>query len=88
MDQWREELAVMGAHLSVMHMALRALLHAHPDPAAVLAEWSRLRADSVAAAYALPRGVHGSDWFTAQVQGFSEQWTAELADAVSRRRAA
>lgn len=85
MDTWQDELAVLKAQLAVMHMALRALVHAHPDPEAVLGEWRKLRADSVAAAYSLPTDVRSSEWLTTQVQSFAEDWTAELVDAVTRR---
>ena len=81
---WRDELAIVKAQLAVQHMALRALAQSHPDPAAVLEEWRKLRADTVAAAYSLPADVRASEWLTDHVQAFAEDWTAELVDAVTR----
>ncbi len=83
MDDWREPLAILKAQLTVHQMALRALLHSHPDPAAVLAEWRKIRADAVNAAYALPSDERTSAWLTEQVHAFAEDWTAELADAAT-----
>ncbi len=82
---WRDELAILKAQLAVQHMALRALAHSHPHPDAVLEEWRKLRADRVAAAYSLPTDVRTSEWLSAQVQAFAEDWTAELVDAALRR---
>jgi hypothetical protein len=81
---WRDELAIVKAQLAVQHMALRALVHSHPRPTAVLEEWRKLRADRVAAAYSLPVDVRTSEWLTDHVQAFAEDWTAELVDAVTR----
>jgi len=83
--QWVDELAIVKAQLAVQHMALRALAHSHPRPAALLEEWRKLRADSVAAAYSLPSDVRNSEWLTTHVQAFAEDWTAELVDAATRR---
>ena len=85
MDNWHEELAVLKAQLAVQHMALRALAQTHPHPMALLEEWRKLRADTVAAAYSLPADVRASAWLTAHVQSFAEDWTAELVDAVTVR---
>ena len=85
MQPWREELAILKAHVAVQYMALRALVQSHPAPAAVLEEWRKLRADKVAAAYALYADDRASEWLTAQVHTFAEDWTAELADAATRR---
>jgi hypothetical protein len=82
---WGDELAIVKAQLAVQHMALRALAHSHPQPTALLEEWRKLRADSVAAAYSLPGDVRNSEWLNTQVQAFAEDWTAELVDAVTRR---
>ena len=82
---WRDEVAILKAQAAVQHMALRALVQSHPDPAAVLEEWRKLRADTVAAAYSLPVDVRASEWLGEQVQSFAEDWTAELVDAVTRR---
>jgi len=84
MDTWREELAILQAQLAVQHMALRALVHSHPEPAALLHQWRKLRADRVAAAYTLPADARSSDWLSQQVQAFAEDWTAELVDVVTR----
>lgn len=86
MDNWREELALLKAQLAVQHMALRALVHSHPEPGAVLDEWRRLRANTVAAAYSLPADIRSSEWLSDHVQGFAEDWTAELSDAATRER--
>lgn len=83
MDDWRELLAILKAQVTVHHMALRALLHSHPDPAAVLAEWRKIRADAVNAAYVLPSAERTSAWLTEQVHAFAEDWTAELVDAAT-----
>ncbi|HEX2596540.1 MAG TPA: hypothetical protein VHL61_08790 [Luteimonas sp.] len=85
MDHWKEELALVKAQLVVQHMALRALVHSLEHPGALLEEWRKLRADTVAAAYSLPSDVRTSAWLTEQVQAFAEDWTAELVDAVTRR---
>ena len=85
MNDSREEMAILHAQLAVQQMALRALVHAHPHPADLLQEWRRLRADRVAAAYALPADVRSSEWLSQHVQAFAEDWTAELVDAVTRR---
>jgi len=82
---WGDELAILKAQLAVQHMALRALVQSHPRPTALLGEWRKLRADSVAAAYSLPGDVRHSEWLTTHVQAFAEDWTAELVDAVTRR---
>ena len=82
---WGDELALVKAQLAVQHLALRALVHTHPRPTALLEQWRKLRADSVAAAYSLPADVRSSEWLTEQVQVFAEDWTAELVDAVTRR---
>lgn len=80
----RDELAILKAQLAVQHMALRALAHSHPRPAALLEEWRKLRADSVAAAYSLPGDVRRSEWLSEHVQIFAEDWTIELVDALTR----
>jgi hypothetical protein len=86
MDQnLREELAILKAQLAVQHMALRALAHCCPEPAALLDEWRKLRADTVAAAYALLPDARSSEWLTDHVQSFAEDWTAELVDIVTVR---
>jgi hypothetical protein len=85
MDNLREELAILQAQFAVQQMALRALVHTHPDPAALLHKWRGLRADRVAAAYALPADVRTSEWLSQYVQAFAEDWTAELVDAVTRQ---
>ena len=85
MDNWRDEVAILRAHMAVQHMALRALVHSHPQPAALLEQWRKLRADRVAAAYSLPADVRASEWLTDHVQAFAEDWTAELVDAVTRQ---
>jgi hypothetical protein len=82
---WGDELALVKAQLAVQHLALRALVHTHPRPTALLEQWRKLRADSVAAAYSLPADVRSSEWLTEQVQVFAEDWTAELVDAATRR---
>ena len=64
-------------------MALRAVVQAHPHPTELLHAWRRLRADRVAAAYALPAEVRSSEWLSQHVQAFAEDWTAELVDAVT-----
>jgi hypothetical protein len=84
MDTWREELAIVQAQLAVQHMMLRALVHGHPEPAALLHQWRKLRADRVAAAYALPADARSSEWLSQHVQAFAEDWTAELVDVVTR----
>jgi len=85
MDNWRDEIAILQAQLAVQQMALKAVVHAHPHPAELLHQWRRLRADRVAAAYALPTGVRTSEWLSQYVQAFAEDWTAELVDAVTRQ---
>ena len=79
-----EEVAMLQAQLTVQHMALRALVHSHPEPEALLQQWRTLRADRVAAAYTLRADVRGSDWLSQHVQAFAEDWTAELVEAVTR----
>lgn len=83
MDDWREVLALLKAQVTVHHMALRALVHSHPNPPAVLAEWRKIRADAVNAAYVLPSDERNSAWLSEQVQAFAEDWTAELVDAAA-----
>jgi hypothetical protein len=85
MDKLREELAILQAQLAVQHMVLRALMHSHPNPDDLLQQWRRLRADRVAAAYALPANVRSSEWLSQHVQTFAEDWTAELVDVVTRQ---
>ena len=85
MDDWREMLAVLKAQATVHNMALRALVHSHPDPAAVLAEWRKIRADAVNAAYVLPSEERHSAWLSEHVLAFAEDWTAELVDATAAR---
>ena len=85
MDNWREEVAIVQAQLAVQQMALKAVVHAHPHPEELLHQWRRLRADRVAAAYALPADVRTSEWLSEYVQAFAEDWTAELVDAVTRQ---
>src|SRR5690606_20083505 len=79
MENWREELGAIKARLAVQHLALRALVRSHPDPVAVLDEWRKLRADSVAAAYALPSDMR--EWLNQHVHTMAEEWTAELSHA-------
>lgn len=85
MESWREELDLLKAHLAVQGMALRALVQSHPQPASVLEAWQQLRADKVAAAYALAADDPTRDWLTAQAHGIAEAWTAELVGAVARQ---
>ena len=85
MDKLREELAILQAQLAVQHMLLRALMHSHPKPGELLHQWRRLRADRVAAAYALPASVRTNEWLSQHVQTFAEDWTAELVDVVRRQ---
>ena len=87
MDDWREMLALLKAQLTVHHMALQALVHSHPDPAALLAEWRKIRADAVNAAYVLPADERRSAWLGEHVHAFAEDWTAELVDAAAARDA-
>jgi len=87
MDDWRDMLALLKAQVTVHQMALRALVHSHPDPAAVLAEWRKIRADAVNAAYLLPTDERHSAWLSEHVQAFAEDWTAELVDAAATRDA-
>jgi hypothetical protein len=84
MDNWREELVAIKARLAVQHMALRALVHSHPDPAVVLAEWRELMADSITAAYAPAADASNCEWLTLQVQALAEEWTTELSTASAR----
>ena len=91
MDNWRDEIAmlrdeiaILQARMGVQHMALQALVQSHARPDAVLQQWRQLRADNVAAAYALPTDVRASDWLSQYVHAFAEDWTAELVDAVTR----
>ena len=85
MDDWREMLALLKAQAAVQHMALRALVHSHPDPNAVLAEWRRIRADATQAAYVLPVADRCSAWLAEHMHAFAEDWTAELVDAATAR---
>lgn len=85
MDDWREMMALLRAQLTVHHLALRALVQSHPDPAAILAEWRRIRADAVAAAYTLTSDERASAWLGERVHAFAEDWTAELVDAATAR---
>jgi hypothetical protein len=85
MDNWREEVAILQAQLSVQQMVLKAVVHTHPGPVELLHQWRRLRADRIAAAYELPAGVRTSEWLSQHVQAFAEDWTAELVDAVTRQ---
>ena len=85
MDHWREELAALKAALAVQQVALRALVHSHPQPAAVLEHWNRLRADSVAAAYGAGPAGDGDGWLTMQVQALAEEWSAELQRAAAQQ---
>ena len=85
MESWRDELDFLKAQLAVQHMALRALVHSHPHPAAVLDEWRKLRADGVAAAYATPGHPHSVTWRTEPVQRLAADWLAELVLAAARQ---
>ena len=85
MEPWREELALLKARLAVQHLALRALVHSHPDPATVLDEWRRLRADTVAAAYAEHADGSAGEWLSEHMQSLAADWMAELALAATRR---
>ena len=87
MEPWREELAILNARLAVQQMALRALVHSHPNPTVVLEEWQKLRADTVAAAYSLPSELRISEWLSEHVQSLAADWMAELAFAASRHAA-
>ena len=66
MDNWREEIAILHAELAVQQMALRAVVHTHTHPVERLQQWRRLRADRVAAAYALPAMSDLSEWLSQQ----------------------
>jgi len=85
MDNWRDEVAILQAQLAAQQMALKAVVHAHPQPTELLYQWRKLHADRVAAAYALPASVRSSEWLSQHVQAFAEDWTAELVDAVTRK---
>lgn len=85
MEPWQEELALLKARLAVQHLALRALVHSHPDPSALLGEWQKIRADTIVAAYALSSDTRTHDWLTEQVHVLAADWMAELALAASRR---
>ena len=85
MEPWREELALLKARLAVQHLVLRALVHSHPHPATVLDEWRKLRADTVAAAYASPAEAGAAEWLSEQMQSVAADWMAELALAATRR---
>lgn len=87
MEPWREELAILNARLAVQQMALRALVHSHPNPAIVLEEWQKLRADTIAAAYAPQSDVRITEWLTEHVQALATEWMAELAFAATRQTA-
>jgi hypothetical protein len=78
MENWREEAAAIKARLAVQHLALKALVQSHPDPARLLDAWRSLQADSVTAAYAPPADPRSSEWLTAKVQVLAEEWTEEL----------
>lgn len=84
MEPWREELALIKAHLAVQRMALRALVQSHPQPAAVLDAWQRLRADQVAAAYAPAADDPTRDWLTSEAHAIAEAWTTDLSEAAAR----
>ena len=84
MDDWRDELAALKAAVAVQQVALRALALSHPQPAAVLEHWNRLRADCVAAAYGGGTS-HVDGWLTAQVHARAEEWTSELRAAAGRQ---
>jgi hypothetical protein len=84
MDNWRDELAALKAAVAVQQVALRALAHSHPQPAAVLEHWNRMRADCVAAAYGPGTVEDGSGWLTDHVHARAEEWTAELVGAAGR----
>ena len=85
MDSWHEEVAFLQAQLAVQHLVLQSLAHSHPRPDLMLQHWRRLRADRVAAAYALPADARASDWLSQQIQVFAEDWTAELVDVIARQ---
>jgi hypothetical protein len=87
MDHWREELAALKAALAVQQVALRALAYSHPQPAAVLEHWNRLRADCVAAAYGPGSPDDGTGWLTEHVHARAEAWTAELTGVAGRSAA-
>jgi len=88
MEPWREELALLKARVAVQHLALRALVHSHPQPHAVLDEWRKLRADNVVAAYGLSSDMRVNEWLSEQVHGLAADWMAELALAASRHATA
>ena len=81
---WRAEFEGLKAMLAVQDMALRALVHSHPDPASVLDAWRRLRADTVASAYAAPNAGPNDAWLTDPVHGLAIEWLTELEIAATR----
>lgn len=45
MENWREEAAAIKARLAVQHLAPKALVQSHPDPARLLDAWRSLLAE-------------------------------------------
>lgn len=87
MENWREEAATIKARLAVQHLALKALVQSHPEPARLLDAWRNLQADSVTAAYAPPADPRHCEWLTTKVQVLAEEWTRELEQHCSSRLA-
>lgn len=87
MESWRDELDLLKAQLAVQQMALRALVHSHPDPRSVLDQWRTLRADGVAAAYGAHTEPDAASWRNESVQRLAADWLAELTLAATRHPA-
>jgi hypothetical protein len=81
MDRPTEEaLCDLQAQVSVLRMALRALIRMHPDPDACLAAWRMTIADAASGPAVLPLYMRGSDYVNERCGVFAEDWTAELVE--------
>ena len=82
-----EALCDLQAQVSVLRMALRALIRMHPDPDACLAAWRMTISDPASGPAALPLYARGSEYLNERCGVFAEDWTAELVEQAVARKA-
>ncbi|UJB19167.1 MULTISPECIES: hypothetical protein [Lysobacter] len=82
MDRTTEEaISSLQAQVSVQHLVLLSVIKAHPQPAALLQEWHRVRADAIDCKSAIPSTSRHSELVRERCENFAEEWTAQLVDA-------
>ena len=81
MDRETEEaLCDLQAQVTVLRLALRALLRTHPDPGMALVAWRSALVEAARTSPELPDYARNSEYLSERCQAFAEDWTAELVE--------